>query len=145
MKDANTRGNFRGAGWSFPPTFDIGNGQLQLVHDEVNVNQSIDMILSTFRGERSLLPDFGSDLNTYLFKNIDETVKGEIAYSVKQNLLDNEPRIDVNNVTVNIEGDTELTVMVTIAYTIRSTNSRHNHVFPLSIKEGTNLSPHYRG
>ncbi|MFT5654881.1 MAG: phage baseplate assembly protein W [Arenicella sp.] len=137
--------HFWGTGWSFPPTFDLGNCQLQLVRDEININQSIDIILSTLRGERTLLPDFGSDVCRYLFKDADETVTGEIAYSVRHNLLDHEPRIDVDDVTVDIEGETELTIIVNIVYTIRSTNSRHNHVFPFSVAEGTNLPSNYRG
>ena len=139
------KAHFWGTGWSFPPTFDLVNGQLQMVRDVQNINQSIDIILSTLRGERSLLPDYGSDVRTYLFKNIDETVKGQIAHSVSQNLLDHEPRIDVDQVSVEVEGDTEPTVIVSIQYLIRSTNSRHNHVFPFSIGEGTNLPAHYRG
>ena len=136
---------FWGSGWSFPPTFDLGNCQLQLVHDEANINQSIDIILNTLRGERSLQPDFGSDVHSYVFSSIDENVKGEIALSVEQTLLDHEPRIDVEKVSVEIEGDTELTAMVNIAYSIRLTNSRHNHVFPFSVSEGSNLPGHYRG
>ena len=149
MKGATTitdsESHFRGTGWSFPPTFDLGNYQLQLVHDEANIIQSIDIILTTLRGERSLLPDFGSNLSHYVFNSVDENLKGEIAQSVEQTLLDQEPRIDVEEVTVEFEGDSEIRIVVTIAFSIRLTNSRHNHVFPFSVSEGSNLPDHYRG
>lgn len=137
--------SFWGSGWSFPPTFDLANKQLQLVHKTANINQSINIILSTMRGERSMLPDFGSNLGWYLFKNIDATAQGEIIQSVKRSLLDHEPRIDVTDVSLMLSGDAEPSVEVMIAYSVRKTNGRYNHVFPFSVNEGTHLPKQLRG
>ncbi|HTR00575.1 MAG TPA: GPW/gp25 family protein [Candidatus Acidoferrum sp.] len=130
---------FWGSGWSFPPTFELANYQLNLVHNQDNINQSIDQILNTRKGERSLYPAFGSDLNLYLFKAVDATLKGEIVNSVKASLLDLEPRINVTAVTVDVPDPLNGLVQVGIQYVIKKTNTRHNHVYPFFLNEGTGL------
>ena len=75
-----TKSGFWVSGWSFPPRFESANNQLNLVHKESNINQSIYIILNTRRGERSLSPSFGSDLSSYLFSKMDSTLKGEIVH-----------------------------------------------------------------
>ncbi len=131
--------SFEGVGWSFPPTFDLGNRQLKLVSSTEAINQSIDIILSTAKGERSLLPDFGSDLSSFLFKQADQSLVGDIVRAVRSSLLDYEPRIVVNQVDVSFSEGAEQIVNIAITYTKIKTNTRHNHIYPFSIKEGTNL------
>jgi len=130
---------FLGTGWSFPPSFEQANYRLNLSANENNINQSIDLILQTPKGSRSLLPDFGSDLFSFLFRKTDSSLQEEIIQSVKTSLLNDEPRISVNKVDVAFITDGASTVSVTIHYTIKKTNTRHNHVFPFSLLEGTNL------
>lgn len=134
-----SKSTFLGTGWSFPPSFEQANYQLNLSADENNINQSIDLVLQTPRGSRSLLPDFGSDLFSFLFRKVDASLQEDIIQSVKITLLNDEPRIKVNKVDVAFMTDGAATVAVTITYTIKKTNTRHNHVFPFSLLEGTNL------
>lgn len=136
---------FLGQGWQFPPSFSTANKQVVMTESENNINQSIDLILNTQRGERSLSPDFGSNLRSYLFAIQDATLKGEIAQSVKFALLQNEPRILVEEVNVEFKSDPDGLVAVGVIYTIKTTNTRHNHVFPFSILEGTNLTARQQG
>lgn len=130
---------FLGKGWSFPPTFIRPDYRLSMTDGEVNVNQSIDLILKTPRGSRPLQPNFGSDLRRFLFQQMDATLQEEIRHSVMQTLLTNEPRIRVDQVVVALLTDDAATVALTIRYTVKQTNTRHNHVFPFSLLEGTNL------
>lgn len=130
--------NFWGSGWSFPPTFDLDNNRLQLVHKEQNINQSIDIILKTLRGERSMNAWFGSNIGSFIFKNIDANTKGQILESVKNTLLQHEPRIDVDDVILTVSDDQTM-VNLFIDYTVRNTNSRYNHVYPFALFEGSNL------
>ena len=136
---------FWGSGWSFPPTFNTADNQLQLSHKVDNINQSIDIILSTLQGERSMMPYFGSNVRAFVFRNMDETAKGELIYSVKNSLLDYEPRISVNEVDITIEDAAAPLVRISVDYTVRTTNSRHNHVFPFSVNEGNNIQISYHG
>lgn len=128
-----------GSGWSFPVTFTAGSYQLNLTAYEENVNNSINAILLTRRGERCLEPQFGSGLHQFLFRQMDETLKGEIIDSVKTSLLHNEPRIAVLSVTVNFTDIPNGFIEVIVKYRYNQTNTRHNYVFPFHLKEGTNL------
>ncbi len=134
-----TDAEFLGKGWSFPPTFDRGNLQLQMTSGSGNINQSIDIILSTMLGEQPLNPTFGSAVNNFVFKNMDENTQGQLISAITTALVNNEPRVTVNEVDLQISDDAEPMAMVTIDYTVRNTNSRHNHVYPFSLNEGTLL------
>lgn len=130
---------FLGAGWSFPITFSAGNYQLNLTSNEENVNHSIDIILQTQKGERCLEPRFGSGLQQFLFRKMDETLKGEIIDAVYASLLLNEPRITVQEVGVEFTDRRKGLIEVSISYVYNQVNTRHNYVFPYSLNEGTNL------
>ncbi len=132
--------SFLGSGWAFPVTFSAGTYQLELTANEQNINDCIDIILMTKQGERCFEPLFGSGLQQFFFKKLDETLKGEIEEAIKISLLHNEPRITVTDVNVEFidlyQGLTEIKIF----YTYNQTNTRHNYVFPFHINEGTNLS-----
>ncbi len=131
--------HFWGSGWSFPPAFHAGNKQLALQEKEENINQSIEVVLKTMQGERNFYPQFGSGLGKFLFRDMNETLSGEIREEVKQTLVRNEPRISLNEVRVNFSKKQQGYAEIEILYTVRKTNTRHNHVFPFSLREGTNL------
>ncbi len=132
--------NFLGSGWSFPVTFTAGNYQLKLTSYEDNINESINAILLTKKGERCLEPQFGSGLQQFFFRKMDATLKGEIKDAVKVSLLQNEPRITVMNVDVDFADLQNGLVEIAITYEYNQTNTRHNYVFPFYLNEGTNLS-----
>jgi uncharacterized protein len=134
-----TDSSFLGSGWSFPPTFEIGNYQLNMTHKQHNINQSIDIILQTYQGERSLMPYFGSGLRSFLFKNMDVLLQNEIIETVKSALLDYEPRITVEKVVLDMLTEGRSGVAINIFYTVKTTNSRFNHVFPFVQNEPTNV------
>lgn len=131
--------SFLGSGWAFPVKFSEGNLQVSMTWYEANINESIDVILLTNQGERTLEPEFGSGLQQFFFRVMDETLKGEIRDAVMTSLLNNEPRIRVNEVTVSYGDIVSGTVYIGIDYTYNQTNTRHNYVFPFHIIEGTNL------
>ena len=129
-----------GSGWSFPVTFSAGNCQLKLTAYEENINNSIKTILLTRMGERSLEPQFGSGLQQLFFRTPDANLKGEIINAVKSSLLHNEPRITVENVAVTFTDVANGLTELVVTYVYNQTNTRHNYVFPFSLKEGTNLT-----
>lgn len=130
---------FLGSGWSFPVSFSAGNYQVNLTAYEDNINNSINTILMTRRGERCMEPQFGSGLQQFFFRKMDATLKGEIIDAVKTSLLHNEPRITVLSVAVNYADMLNGFIDIVINYKYNQTNTRHNYVFPFHIKEGTNL------
>ncbi|MDD5754255.1 MAG: GPW/gp25 family protein, partial [Methylococcales bacterium] len=118
--------SFLGTGWSFPPTFEVGNYHLNMTHKQHNINQSIDLILQTNQGERSLMPQFGSPLRSFLFRHLDAPLQNEIIDAVKSALLDYEPRITVDNVGLELLTGDQSGVAIYIDYTVKMTNSRFN-------------------
>ncbi|MDU8498224.1 GPW/gp25 family protein [Pseudomonas syringae] len=130
--------SFLGTGWAYPPVFDDANFELQMSSGVDNINQSINLLLSTPVGSRTLMPDYGCNLSSYLFRRIDASVQEEIIQSVRLTLLNGEPRIDVERVDLSVQ-TASATVHIAISYIVRQTNTRHNHVYPFSQLEGTNL------
>lgn len=136
---SNRENNFLGSGWAFPVSFSAGNLELNMSSFEENINNSIDIILLTKRGERCMEPFFGSGLQQFFFRKMDETLKGEIIDAVKISLLHNEPRISVIAVDVEFADLQNGVVSIHISYVFNQTNTRHNYVFPFHLNEGTNL------
>jgi uncharacterized protein len=130
---------FTGSGWAFPVRFSAGNLRLQTTAGAENINECINLVLMTRMGERCYAPGFGSGLQQFFFRVMDDTLKGEIINTVKASLLHNEPRISVKDVAVQYSGVEDGLAEIHIAYVINSSNTRHNHVFPFHLKEGTNL------
>ena len=135
----NQDSHFFGSGWSFPVTFSAWNHQLDITSGEENVNNAIRIILLTNRGERSLEQQFGSGLQAFFFRQMEESLKGEIKDAVKYSLLQNEPRITVENVLVEFADRLSGQINIRILYRLNQSNTRHNYVFPFYLKEGTNL------
>jgi phage baseplate assembly protein W len=141
MQNSRKNSSFLGTGWAFPPVFELADKQLAMTAKNDNIKQSINTILQTPCGERSLMPEFGCRLHTCLFRQFDSTLQAEIVDIVHTALLDFEPRIGVESVTVKATGAANdlQGFEVQIRYFIRMTNSRHNHVFPYSQTQATNL------
>ncbi|HVX49773.1 MAG TPA: GPW/gp25 family protein [Chitinophagaceae bacterium] len=132
-------GSFLGTGWRFPPAFDAGTGAAELTSDEEDIQQSLQILLSTHKGERIMLPRYGCNLDEMLFEPMTTTFKTYIREMIKTAILYYEARIDLKNVTIDDSRATEGIIIVELDYTIRTTNSRYNFVYPFYIKEGTEL------
>ncbi|WP_289659395.1 GPW/gp25 family protein [Flavobacterium panacagri] len=130
---------FLGSGWAFPVSFSADNHQLNLSANETNINESINIILNTRKGERTLEANFGSGIQQFMFRKIDSALKGEIVETIKFALLRYEPRILVQDVKVTSTDTLNGKIEILITYVYSQTNTRHNYVFPFYLKEGTNL------
>ena len=62
---------FLGSGWAFPVSFSVGNLQLNISSNETNIQESINVILNTRKGERTLEADFSSGLQQFMNRKID--------------------------------------------------------------------------
>ena len=138
VEEMESAHGFLGSGWSFPVRFTTGNLQLEVSSDQANVKESIDIILNTRKGERIMHPDFGLGLHQFVFRKMDEGLKGDIIDTVQFSLLHHEPRISVKSVAVNFS-DTDGLITISVGYLYNQTNTRHNYTFPFFLKEGTNL------
>jgi uncharacterized protein len=119
-----------GAGWHFPIGRANANEMIKTAADETSVRQSIEIILSTARGERAMRPDFGCNLNRLLFAPNNGTTRALAAFEVKEALRTWEPRIDVLDVAVRADGVETEQLLIDIDYRVRNTDSRFNFVYP---------------
>ncbi|MBT9314477.1 GPW/gp25 family protein [Leptothoe spongobia] len=130
-----TGSSFLGTGWGFPPQFNRETAQVAMVSDEDDIAQSLNIILSTYPGERFMQPTFGCELSQFLFEEVRQGVITSIRGIVADALLYHEPRIKVDRIAI-AESETEPgLLLINIDYTIRSTNSRFNFVYPFYLNE----------
>ncbi len=127
--------DFLGSGWKFPPRLDV-RGQIELAHQEQDVEEAIWIILMTHRGERVMRPEFGCDLHTLVFAPNDAGTAGLARRYVQEALARWEPRIDVTEVRAAPDHDNPARLLIEIEYTILATNSERNLVFPFYVIPG---------
>lgn len=129
---------FLGQGWAFPPEFFSNGSQVELVSGEEDIRQSLNILLSTALGERTMFSSYGSDLTKFMFEEIDQGMINGLRNAVEDSLLNNEPRIKVLNVSLDLSNAPSGTVLISVDYLVRTTNNRYNMVYPFYIYEASN-------
>jgi uncharacterized protein len=124
-----------GRGWRFPVLPDA-RGRLGWSTGEQDIEEAVFLVLSTARGERLMLPEFGTTARDSLFESADDLARAAIAESVREALVRWEPRIIVQDIDVDAPGETPNMLLVRISYVIKRTNAVHNIVFPYYVTEG---------
>ena len=130
--------SFLGTGWSFPPTFDRESGQVEMVSELADIKQSLDILLSTSLGERVMVPDYGCNLDDYMFESLNNSLIGLIKHHVENAILFYEPRIIAEKVDVTTADSLDLIegrFTITVEYRIPETNSRYNYVYDYYLNE----------
>jgi uncharacterized protein len=131
--------SFLGTGWSFPPAFNNVTDNVLLTSDEADIQLSLQILLSTRKGERVMLPDYGCNLDEMLFEPMTTTFKTYISEMVKTAIIYYEARINLNSLTVDDSREAEGIIALSIDYSVKTTNSRFNFVYPYYKIEGTEL------
>jgi phage baseplate assembly protein W len=65
-----------------------------------------------------------------VFATVDPSLLGAVAHEVRESLTRWVPRIEVTDVTVAPDAASPSTLLVDVAYLVRSTNDQRNLVFP---------------
>ena len=131
--------SFLGTGWGFPPEFSNMSNQVGMLSNEDDIQSSLQILLATTQGERVLRPDYGCNLDELIFESLTATFKTYIKDLIATAILYYESRIDVNKIELNDTGEIEGRILISIDYTIRSTNSRYNLVYPFYINQATEI------
>ncbi|MCT4624025.1 MAG: GPW/gp25 family protein [Schleiferiaceae bacterium] len=129
--------DFLGKGWSFPPR--IAGGTTTMVKDELDIKQSLEILLNTLPGERIMLPKYGCDLKDVMFEALNTTLVTYIKDLIETAILYYEPRIEVKNINIIQELYLEGRLDIEVDFVIRATNSRLNFVYPFYKTEGTEI------
>ena len=126
---------FLGRGWAFPPSFSAAGADVEMVSGTEDVEQSLRILLATTPGQRVMQESFGCDMDRMVFEQVDQRFIDTVTGLVTDSILDYEPRVDLNKVTVDQSGSIDGLLLISIDYTVRSTNSRFNMVYPFYLKE----------
>ena len=129
--------NFLGRGWGFPPSF--SGGQAGMVEDETDIHQSLLILFGTLPGERLLQPGYGLDLSVLLFEPLSTTLRTLLQDRITTTLLVQEPRIRVLDLAIDDSQALDGLLQIRLDYSVRSTNSRFNLVYPYYLGDANEL------
>jgi phage baseplate assembly protein W len=125
---------FLGVGWKFPVQVD-GAGNIAMSAFEQDIREAIRIILSTTKGERTMRPDFGCGIHDFVFDSMSTTTLGLIEASVREALIQWEPRIELQSIRVSTEAAEVGQLLIGIDYRVRATNNEFNLVYPFYLTE----------
>ena len=134
------RARFLGRGWSFPPTFNQARPGVDMLEDEADIASSLEILLGTALGERTMLPQYGCNLDELVFESLDTRMKTLMADKVETAILYYEPRIETESVLLDDSRQLDGVILIEVTYRVKSTNSRFNFVFPFYKLEGTDIN-----
>jgi phage baseplate assembly protein W len=116
-------GRILGRGIGFPPR--VGpDGRVAWSEGEPNIRESIQIILKTDLRERLRLPEFGGSLGHFLFEPNTTATRRELQDRIAKSLAAWEPRIVIESITVEQDGDDPETALATIQYKLVATQAR---------------------
>jgi phage baseplate assembly protein W len=118
-------GQIYGKGISFPPRVGA-DGRTVWSEGEENVRESIRIILLTERRERLRLPAFGGSLSLYLFEPNTVTTRQLIRDRITKELAQWEPRVAVEDVTVEADETDSQAAVATIKYRLVATRKQES-------------------
>jgi phage baseplate assembly protein W len=121
-----------GTGVAFPLQVDRRGG-IALARDETDIEQAIELILSTAPGERPMRPEFGCGVHDFVFDSIDAMTVGKMEVAIRTALDRWEPRVRVENVEFDLSEVQEGRLIIDIGYRVRATNSMRNLVYPFYV------------
>lgn len=133
--------SFLGAGWSFPPEFNRDAGEVRMVHGAEDIDESLRILMATMPKERVMQPAYGCGLKLLVFENINESTLTLIRDAIQRAVLYFEPRVNLESIEIDEEQAHEGILYLKLNYTVRTTNSRSNLVYPFYFQQGTNISP----
>ncbi|NGF76668.1 GPW/gp25 family protein [Fluviicola sp. SGL-29] len=125
--------DFLGIGWEFPPAFEKKG--VRLVESNTDIRESLRILLSTTQGERIFRPEYGCNIRRWVFSKMTLSERTLITDTIKQAVKKGEPRIVLNQVSVEIKDALEGILWINLNYTIITTNTPDNLVFPFYFKE----------
>ncbi len=76
------------------------NDDLVALKNETAIARSLKNIVFTQPGEKFFDEDFGSQVSRFLFENIDPVTASNIRDEIIQSIINYEPRVQLNDVTV---------------------------------------------
>ncbi|MEN7530455.1 MULTISPECIES: GPW/gp25 family protein [unclassified Cupriavidus] len=127
---------FLGRGWQFPLQFDPRTRQVGMVAGVDDIEESLRILLRTHPGERVMQPTYGCAVRRAVFETLNESTLTELKEMIRKAILFFEPRIlldRIDTTLLTLEGRVDFR----LHYIVRTTNTRHNLVYPLYLDQAT--------
>ncbi|ACR10852.1 GPW/gp25 family protein [Teredinibacter turnerae] len=137
---------FLGTGWAFPPTFSGETRSAEMVSHDEDIKQSLKILFSTSVGERVMHPNFGCNLKANVFDEMTQGTITKIKDNIRRAVLFYETRISLERIEIHIDRNPANPqsvyngyIAIELHYTVRTTNTRSNMVYPFYFAEADNL------
>lgn len=122
-----------GQGMSFPPRVGA-DGRIVMSAGELNVRESIRVILMTNRQERLRLPEFGGGLGQFLFEPNTVPTRRQIQDRIEKALTRWEPRLALESVKVDPDPKDPEAAIAVITYKLVATQARERVTLSVSLR-----------
>lgn len=126
---------YLGIGWKFPLQVTPG-GKIAQAKYEQRIEESMYLILSTAKGERVMMPEFGCGIHALVFAPNNAMTRTIVVQQVREALVTHEPRVDVLDIAVETAPEEPNVLLIRINYQIRGNNALGNLVYPFYLGEG---------
>ncbi len=128
--------DFLGVGMKFPPQINKATGRFMTVSAEDSARQSLYLILMTHLTERPMRPDFGSELMSYTFMDVNAGSIAWITRTIREQIALQEPRVTDVDISTDVTSGSGM-VLFDIRYRITESNTMDNLVFPFYMNAQT--------
>jgi hypothetical protein len=118
-----------GVGWRFPPAID-GRGRVALARHVEEIEEAIQIILSTPLGQRVMRPEFGCRIHELVWAPINASTTAAVTHYVEEALGRWEPRIQLLGVRTDSDPDDGACLLIYISYRVRATHDERALVYP---------------
>ena len=118
-----------GSGWTFPPRTDAQGG-ISLTNEFTELNEAIQIILSTSPGQRVMRPTFGCRLQELVFAPNDSQTAAQARRYVEEALGMWEPRIRVTDVMIGPDPNSDSRLLIEVEYQVKATHDKRSLVHP---------------
>jgi phage baseplate assembly protein W len=126
---------FVGQGLNWPLQLN-SQGGVTMTQGEVEIEQSIRIILETIPGERVMRPEFGCRAWELMFAPRNNTTEAQLIEFVRDALRMWEPRINVTSVTIARNTGYDDSVLLTdVRYIVKNTHDERSIVYPFYIMD----------
>lgn len=99
------------------------------------INQSLFILLSTRKGSRLMLPEYGSSLSMYRFDPYDRVLVEKIRETLFTDIAKWEPRVSVMSIDCTLDqvSINNHTLYIRVKYSLRNTDVQGNFVYPFRL------------
>jgi phage baseplate assembly protein W len=115
--------------------FGSGGAEVATVSGAEDIQQSLGILFATRLGERVMQEEYGCALDSVVFEEIDQGLINTLTSIISDAILYHEPRISLDNLDISESAEQPGLLLIRIDYTVRSTNSRFNMVYPFYVNE----------